>query len=497
MITKTEPKIIENYLQDASLLKGKASGLILPESTRDISGILEQASRKREPMTVSGNRTGLTGAAVPEGGQILATDQLNRIQTIEAGFAVIEPGVTLEELQRETAKRHLMYPPDPGERKAFLGGNAATNASGPRAFKYGATRQWIRRLEVVLPTGEAISVRRGQWKADRLGQIQFLTKSGKEKKISLPRKYTLNQKLTKNSAGYFIYPEMDLIDLFIGAEGTLGVVTEIEVGLIPAPPHVLALVIFFRDEKDAWMFVREIKTISLANRFAKQAGQLEARAIEYFDCRSLQLIRPDYPHIPKHAQAAILIEQEYMDESDERTLMNLWYEIGRRFNSLASETWVANSEELREEFREFRHALPAKVNAWLRTHNQIKISTDMAVPSHTLFTLLDFQQHALAKEGLSYVTFGHIGDSHLHLNIMPKNDEERKRAKALYWDLMRLVNRLGGTISAEHGIGKLKREYFAEMVGREALQEMAALKKALDPSCILNRGNIVAEDFLV
>ncbi len=491
MIVKTNPKELEPYLEDASYYKGNADKLFLPENEKEISEILAEHHAKKIPITVSGARTGLTGAAVPEGGSILATDRLNHIKTIEDDFAIVEPGVLLETLFQALKDKKLFYPPDPGEWKAFLGGTVATNASGPRAFKYGTTRNWIRRLKIVLPTGEILNVVRDEILADRYGRIRIPFSAG-ERTIQIP---SYSFPISKNAAGYFSKPGMDLIDLLIGAEGTLGVVTEIEIALLPLPKHVLALIMFFAEEVHSWEFVREARLISKISANVDSPAELEARSIEYFDEYSLQFLRPDYPHIPEMAKAAIYIEQEF--DWDQKPYLENWFRLIRKHKGLASETWVGTSNEQREEFREFRYALPVKINDWLRARKQVKIGTDMAVPDEGFRPFMEFQKRALDEAKLHFAVFGHIGDNHVHLNILPSDDGERVKAKELYLKFIREAVRLSGTISGEHGIGKLKRAYLKEMFDEKSIHEMVAVKKCFDPNGILNRGNLFTEEDMV
>ncbi len=492
VIVKTNPEEFESYLEDASHYRGRAERLLLPESGKEIAEILAEHSAKKIPVTVAGGRTGLTGSSVPEGGSILGTDRLNQIKTIEKDFAIVEPGVTLRALDDALKSKKLFYPPDPGEQKAFLGGTVATNASGPRAFKYGTTRDWIRRLSVLLPSGEFISVKRGEMKADNRGKLRIPLAGRKELVFLIPQSFT---SLQKNSAGYYAKPGMDLIDLLIGAEGTLGVVTEIEIGLIQAPEQILALVIFFAEEIHSWSFVHEARLLSRMSAHIDPPQILEARSLEYFDERALDFMRNAYPHIPKGAKAALYAEQEF--SGNEKTILDEWFRLTRKYKGLASETWVGTSDEQREEFREFRHALPAMISAWLGEHQQTKIGTDMAVPDGGFRPLVEFEKRALKEANLHFVTFGHIGDNHLHLNILPKNEEEHQKGKALYLKFIREAVRLGGTISAEHGIGKLKKPYLKEMFDEKTIRDMAAVKKAFDPAGVLNRGNLFTDVMMI
>src|SRR5215813_5052152 len=216
MQTKTNPDEIESFLSDASFIReGHADRVVLPESVEEISEILANANRERVPVTVSGAGTGTVGGRVAFGGIVLATDKLNRIKQIvhedRGGFAVVEPGVVLADLQRAVDQEGLLYPPDPTERGCFVGGNVATNASGARTFKYGPTTNYIRRLKVVLASGEVLELRRGGLRADDAGRIEIPLSSGKVIEAELPG-YVMPA-TRKNASGYFVAPGMEVLDL--------------------------------------------------------------------------------------------------------------------------------------------------------------------------------------------------------------------------------------------------------------------------------------------
>src|ERR1044072_8907090 len=257
MQIKTNPDEIESFLADASFIReGHADRGVLPESVEEISEILASANRERVPVTISGAGTGTVGGRVAFGGIVLATDKLNGIKHIvreeRGGVAVVEAGVILSDLQRAVDHEGLLHPPDPTERGCFVGGNVATNASGARTFKYGPTRNYIKRLKVVLASGEIVDLRRGELRADvngrmRIGRIE----------LSLPHFHMPATR--KNATGYFIAPELDAIDLFIGSEGTLGVICEIEVRLLPKPEGLLSGVVFFANEADVLALIADAR----------------------------------------------------------------------------------------------------------------------------------------------------------------------------------------------------------------------------------------------
>jgi D-lactate dehydrogenase (cytochrome) len=215
---------------------------------------------------VSGAGTGTVAARIPFGGLVLATDKLNHIRNVTrdenaGGRAIAEPGVRLIDLQRAVEADGLLYPPDPTERTCFLGGTIATNASGSRTFKYGPTRNYVERLKIALATGDVIDLRRGESQAQSDGQVTIPLSSGRTIDAKLPT-YQM-PKVRKHASGYFVAPGMDVIDLFIGSEGTLGVIVEAEVRLLPKPEGLLSGVVFFDGEEDLLGFVRESRERSL------------------------------------------------------------------------------------------------------------------------------------------------------------------------------------------------------------------------------------------
>ena len=481
MQTKSQPDEIELFLRDASFIRdGHADRIVIPETIDDVSETLARANRDRIPVTVSGAGTGTVGGRVAYGGIVLATDKLNHIKSIvhehHGGFASLEAGVILADLQRAVDQHCLLYPPDPTERGCFVGGNVATNASGARTFKYGPTRNYIRYLKIVLASGEVLNLRRGEVRADANRKLRL----GKSIELTLPD-YQMPA-TRKNASGYFIAPEMDAIDLFIGSEGTLGVICEIEVRLLPKSEGLLSGVVFFADEADVLALVADAR---------KHA---DARAIEFFDIESLNFLREKYPNIPPEAAAAIFFEQE-TTEATEETVLNEWMTLLDEHHAL-SDSWFATNEQDQAKLREFRHQLPVLMNEWFAHYKQRKVSTDMAVPDDAFPGLFNLYKDTLRKSNLRYTIFGHIGDNHVHVNILPRDDAEGAHARDLYLQFLKYAASVGGTLSAEHGVGKLKRDYLRLFYTDAQLRAMATIKKALDPNGILGRGNIFSEELL-
>jgi D-lactate dehydrogenase (cytochrome) len=501
MLTKRQPDEIQDYLSDASHLRGgHADRVVFPESAEEVAGILCEATRTKTQVTISGAGTGTVAGRIPFGGTIVATDKLNRIKSVtkneSGGRAIAEAGVRLIDLQRAAESEHLIYPPDPTERSCFIGGNIATNASGSRTFKYGPTRNYVERLRIALTTGDVIDLRRGDLHAqDRYIKIPLPT--GRVIEANLPS-YEMPH-VRKHASGYFVAPNMDAVDLFIGSEGTLGVIVEAELRLLPKPAGLLSGVVFFDNENNLLSFVREAREQSLASRGSspavREGGELDARALEYFDVESLRFLRQKYDTIPESAAGAIFFEQETTTATED-LLMSAWLELIETHYALGDESWFATNEQDHAKLREFRHALPVLMNEWFAQHTQKKVSTDMAVPDEAFTDMLKFYQDSLRGGNLRYTIFGHIGDNHVHVNILPRNDDEATKAWEIYRGFIRRAVKVGGTISAEHGIGKMKREYLVQLYGDAHLREMAALKRAFDPAGILGRGNMFDESYL-
>ena len=476
MLRQTDPDIIKGYLEDSSNLTGGfADGLYLPESEIEISAALTECNAKQVPLTVSAGQTGTTGGCIPFGGWLLTTQKLDQIINIdkEQKFAVVQPGVTLEELEKAAAREGLLYPPDPTEKTATIGGNVSTNASGGRCYRFGSTRNWVRRLKIVLANGTSINIKRNSFSAN------------KNKAFTLPHlsfnipNYTMPQ--TKNAAGYFSAPGMDFLDLFIGSEGTLGVISEIELALAPALQETFDLVTFFPSEAQAVDFVAESKTA-------------EDRAVnfyEFFDDNTLRMLSKSYPLIPASSKAAVYIEQEIVAAAD-KAYIDYWAELIEKHGGALDNCWLAADTKQKAELAKFRHAIPEHINELFKQYHQIKLATDIAVPEGKFKEMLGFYNDELrmTNDELMYIKFGHIGDNHLHVNLLAKNEKELALAKELALKFVRKAVELGGTISAEHGVGKIKHDYLQEMYGAAGIEEMIRVKKTFDPNCILGQKNI-------
>ena len=373
---------------------------------------------------------------------------MEKFQRLEVsrGRAMAGAGVSLESLHAAANPTSQFYAPDPTERTASVGGTIATNASGSRSFRYGSTRRHILSLRVAMMDGSVRTFRLGD-------KVDFPVPE-----IPLPS-------TTKNTAGYLLSPGMDWIDLIAGSEGTLGVVMEAELQLLPKPSDVLAGVIFLSsddaalDAVEAWRGLRGL------------------RMIEYFDRNSLPFLRQRFPEAPENAGVALLIEQENGD-------IDFWAD------NAPEDSWFADNDKDRERFRKFRHALPELVNDTVRRRGFLKLNSDYAVPLQRNREMLDCYHARLREHSLDYVIFGHIGDAHVHVNILPKSQAEFDAGQTLMLEFARHAVALGGTVSAEHGLGKRKAKLLEIQYTPDQIEAMKAVKRRLDPHWLLNRGNL-------
>ena len=430
----------------------------MPTDEAGVAAVLRDASVHSTPVTIAGAGTGITGARVPFGGWVLSLEKLNRVE-IRPGLAIVGAGTPLSELHAGAQQSGQFYPPDPTETSACIGGTIATNASGSRSFRYGSTRRWIEGLRVAMADGRVMDVSRGD-------SVDFDPGT-----IPLPA-------VTKNTAGYPLRPGMDWIDLFAGSEGTLGVVTEARLRLLPAPSALMGGVVFFADDG---------RTLDAVEAWHPVTG---LRMLEYLDAPSLDLLRPRYPEIPAAARAALLIEQELTGDDD--PAVDTWLERVEQAGAFSDESWFALSAADRERFRRFRHALPELVNETVRRSGALKMNSDFAVPFARNREMLAYYRQRLEAEFPGrHVIFGHIGDAHVHVNMF-SDPAGPGRASDLLLEFARRAVEWGGTVSAEHGLGKRKAHLLEIQYTPEQLEAMRAVKRRLDPGNILGRGTLWA-----
>lgn len=507
-----------DYLRDESRRVGQADGIAFPGSVADIRTVLTEAHQRHWPITLQGARTGITAGAVPNGGLILNLSRMQKILGLRSApngdfILKVEPGLTLTELRRQITDRAFdtagwtadscqaletfkaagpfFFPPDPTEASASIGGMVACNASGACSYHYGPTRRFIEGLDLILADGDQIRLRRDEHRATgRAFAVQ--TESGRTLQGQIPD-YSLPA--VKNASGFHAEDDMDLVDLFIGSEGTLGIISAVELRLIPAPTAVWGITAFFPALDPALEFVSRLRPTPLA---------VPPIAIEFFDAHALNLLRgqkasnPAFaaiPDMPAAFHTAIYVEFHGSDDDVISEAVMVLSDLMVACGGSEEATWIATDIRELERFKKFRHAVPEAVNLLIDQRRKTeagltKLGTDMSVPDSDLKDILALYTRTLAETGLEYVIFGHIGNNHVHVNIIPHNLAEYDKGKALYLTWAREVIRRGGSVSAEHGIGKLKIALLREMYGDQGIAAMRAVKASLDPEGLLNRGNL-------
>jgi D-lactate dehydrogenase (cytochrome) len=511
------------YLDDEShSIDGKADKIIFPSSEAEISTIMKNAFDDGITVTIQGGRTGLTGAAVPLGGIALNLEKLTNLSYMEydetEGLYSIaaETGVTLEDLVDAVVSKTLdklqgkgsaeqqkalelflgeaddfTFPVDPTEMSAWLGGIVACNASGAKSYKYGAVRPWVYRLRVVLANGDILDIERGKVKADN-GKFVIVFSDGSETEVKVPS-YTMPK--TKNAAGLFAEPDMDLIDLFVGSEGILGIITQVELGLVKFEENIMTVMAFFPSINDAVNFVYDVRTPD---------SPIKMDFIEYFGPNAIDMIKErastagiKVPAMKDDTRAIVFFEFSFTNENMEEMVMGL-EEILMKNNTSSESSWAGMDRSELAKMKTVRHFVPETVNGIIAQRKaqyseMHKIGTDMAVPDEALKGYLEYYIKILDEQGMEYVMWGHIGDNHIHVNMLPRNNEEVHQGMDNYMTFAKRAIELGGTVAAEHGIGKLKRAFLEVMYGEKGISEIQAVKRSLDPTWLLNRGNMIPQ----
>ena len=428
------------YAYDGTSIKALPELVVMVRGVGEVSTLLRFASDHEVPVVPRGAGTGLSGGSVPaEGGIALVLAGMRSIKEIDAGsmMAVVEPGVITGVFQKTVEDAGMFYPPDPASLNyCTLGGNIAENAGGPHGVKYGVTKDYVLGLEVVLPSGDVV----------RLGGKQI-----------------------KNVTGY------NLVQLFVGSEGTLGVITEATLRLLPKPPAKKVMLAIFDRLDDAAEAVAGI-----------MGGGVIPSTLEIMDQKSINCVE-DYLKLglPRDAEAILLIEVDGMPAAVEAEAEI----IGRICGEMGVRSFQAAKDKKEEEslWKARRSISPA-----ISAARPSKIGEDISVPRSAIPAMVREIQRIAKEFDLPIVIFGHAGDGNLHPNILTdrRDHKEMERVEQAIAAIFEASVRLGGTLSGEHGIGLSKRPYFELAVTPATIKLMADIKRAVDPKNILNPGKI-------
>jgi FAD/FMN-containing dehydrogenase len=448
----SDRSVRETYEADASGLHLLPDLVARPESVDDVIELVRKAVSDRISITCAGAQTSTTGASITDTGMLLSLRSMDRISAPDekARTIKVEPGALVGEIKRTAAAAGLLFAPDPtSEEESTIGGAIACNASGARTFKYGATRRHVHALKVVMASGELLEFRRSD--------------------------------LEKNTVGYAF--AHDPIDWFIGSEGTLGIIVEAELSLLPLPRHVIGLAVLFKAEREALNFV-------IATR---ESSTVSARCIEYFDERAIEIARGSAPGmVPVDARAMVYVEEEISDDLD--STLGRWLQV---IETIAAdfEPLVFDGETRLREARKIRHSIPATMNERgnrYRDSGGRKVSTDWAVPYRKLPEAIETARALVKDRGVEEpVIYGHAGNGHPHQNFIARDARELTTIEGVVEETLKRVLALKGTVAAEHGIGKIKRRWLPLQMNPLQISMMTAVKRELDPNGILAPGNIL------
>jgi glycolate oxidase len=435
----TEPEDLICYGFDASGFQESPSAVVWPGNTEDVVKVMKYAYENSIPVVPRGAGTGMTAGAVPSKGSIIISfEKMNRILEIDSENlnVLCEPGLINGKLQRELKWMDLFYPPDPASMNfCTIGGNVAENAGGPRALKYGVTRDYVMEIEAVLPNGEII---------------------------------TTGVKTSKGVVGY------DLARLLVGSEGTLSVFTKIRLKVLPMPEEVVTLLAAFDNLESSGVAVSKIIS-----------AKIIPRTLEFMDREAIIAVENYKPvGLPEGVEAILLIELD----GHPATITKEAEKIADICRNLGAEIEMAEDENARDNLWAARRA----VSPALYHIKPTKINEDIVIPRSMVSEMLKRLRKLSEESGIKIVNFGHAGDGNIHVNIMVdrKDKEEYQKGLSLVEQIFKDTLLLGGTISGEHGIGLTKADYIEMEISKKELEIMEAIKKVFDPKNILNPGKI-------
>lgn len=508
-----DPDLIASFLEDAAHhTGGRAAAIAFPRTEADVAALMRSHAR----LLPVGAQSSLTGGATPMDDLVLSTARLSSILEFARDRVRVQAGVPLAALQDALARERRYYPPAPTFNGAFVGGTAATNAAGAATFKYGTTREWVEALTVVLASGEALDLARGDVRAHPDGYFEIVT-AGSVRRVGVPS-YRMPE-VPKRSAGYFAAPDMDLIDLFVGSEGTLGVITELTLRILPSAPAVSVALVPLSSDARGFELVAALRAESQATWRSHDPRGLDVSAIEYLDRRCLELVREDGSDrrngvaLAAGATLAILVQLELPDDM---TQERAFEEVASARDPAAPDTPLVRFCRLLDRAGAFddveialpgdgrraaqlvalREAVPAAVNLKVGIANRMvhaeiaKTAADMIVPFERFAEMMQVYRDGFGRRGLDYAIWGHVSDGNVHPNVIPRSIEDVRAGREAILEFGREAARLGGCPLAEHGVGRspVKQALLRQLYGDRGIEEMRAVKRALDPEWKLAAG---------
>jgi D-lactate dehydrogenase (cytochrome) len=509
-----DPDVVAGYLEDASSVgPGTARGLLRPDRPEEAATFLRMTAGRELDVLPQAARSSLTGAARPRGEVVITCERWTSAELIGTGGAAgrvrCGAGVRLKDLQRWLGEHGRYFPPVPTYQEAMIGGTIATDAGGAATFKYGKTRAWVRAIEVLLFNGELLKVERGECVVPRGGTFRIELTGGRVLEVPTPT-YVLPA-VRKLSCGYWSSDPMDLVDLFVGSEGTLGMITASTLDLVPLPAAVVAGLAFLPDVGAALALSRALCA----------GGDPDVRSVELLDDRCLALLREHGDAeklrvtLPATAGAALVFEAELPaaigregaesivmgaleGDANRHPLAELVRIVERHGAGEEFELVFPGDDARREALAAFREAVPKRVNEILQARRRdeagiSKVGGDLVVPTGRLDAAFEVWRAGFASRGLEYAIWGHVSDGNLHPNAIPRSREETDAACEALLEFARDAVARGGAPLAEHGVGRspLKQRMLREFLGEPALAEMRAIKDALDPDDRFSPGVIL------
>lgn len=489
---RTDQRARAAYAEGAGIYRIVPQAVAVPADLDDLRLLVRWAAARREPLIARGAGTALTGANVGDGTVVdLTAMQPRRLEIHpENRTALTSANVSVAELNDAAAAHGLRMPPEPSSRKwATLGGMVATNAAGARTVRYGSVRPWVRALEIVTADGEIGWIRRGGG-ADE--PIAALKRFRREAEPAIHAVSSLIHErfpaVRKNASGYALDAFLnsgDVVDLFVGAEGTLGFITTIEWALDPIPPAHAALRVALDD-------------LGSLGQAVPALLRLDPSAVELLDRTFLDLVagargRSALPGVPPSAQAILLVEFE---RSSDAALRGAVGDAVRAMGPLASDILTALSPQEEEQLWALRHAASPILAGLSERRRSMQVIEDGCVPIARLGEYVACIRGAAAKRGLQVVIFGHAGDANIHVNLLTdlERSDWQAQVTGLFEEVSEEVLRLGGVPSGEHGDGRLRAGLLERLYGAEIVDLFLILRRAFDPSGLLNPGIITAPD---